>query len=531
MRRPVARLLAMLLGVVLVLSAPAGVRAQAPSAGARPGRFAGDGIVVGLEYVTLDSLPMVRSMADAFATTGMTGMKHYAEAVRWGEMQAGPNLPIDFTKLDWFVGEYQQRGFTELTVTLMSQCRWGSRHVPWIGKSTNASPKPEFLAEYERWIGAVVERYDADGKDDLPGLRWPVRTIEIGSEFSSYQPEAVQDYLTTLAAAHRAAHRAFPDVRVGHAAFLITPVNLDVADPTEYERAWAARKHPDPHHGLADQRAILDHPECFDFVNLHNLGSPYEIESLMRWVRYETGRRRYTKPVVISDTLPTSYIGWGSATQPKGANRGAIVAPAMEADRERLAAFFTKLLRKDAATLAWTRGFVAADHVQRTIIAAEQGIALLNLSFTTDLPFLTLPVLQAGAGISAWGGAVETNLLTARVQQTYPLFHAIGQLMGHLSGIERVERIHLADPHARVYRLQRADRSIWVAWFDPGRALLPEDGQPSITVEIPAGVGSVVVEPVITGLGQTTPHRRSQTGQKGMIPLTLTHTPVYVLPE
>lgn len=35
---------------------------------------------------------------------------------------------------------------------------------------------------YASWLGAVVERYDGDGIDDMPGLQYPIRHWEIGNE-------------------------------------------------------------------------------------------------------------------------------------------------------------------------------------------------------------------------------------------------------------------------------------------------------------------------------------------------------------
>jgi len=145
---------------------------------------------------------------------------------------------------------------------------WASKNVPRLGKYTNTAPKPEYKELFESWITSVVERYDGDGVNDMPGLRWPVHYFEIGSEFSSYQPEPVEEYLETLRMAYRAAHRASNHVMIGHSAFLIAPVNLDVKSPRDYEKVWATTKIADRHHGLNDQRIILDHPELFDFQNL-----------------------------------------------------------------------------------------------------------------------------------------------------------------------------------------------------------------------------------------------------------------------
>lgn len=504
----------------------AGAAAQTPT----PGRFAGGGIVIGLQYASLDNPSVASGMAAAFAATGIPGMKHDVEAVRWGQMQSGPDEDIDFQKLDRFVREYQAAGFTELTVSLKPHSRWASKDVRLL-TSTDASPKPQYRELFQAWVGAVVERYDGDGVDDMEGLRWPIRTVEIGSELSSYQPEPVEEYLETLQLAYEAAHRAAEDVRIGHAAFLFAPVNMDVAAPSEYDAVWEEARRIDNHHGLADMRVILDHPEAFDFINIHILGEPYEIEHVMRWIAYETGLRGYDKPVVISDTTPTSYIGWGPADRCAGQPLGIIASPATEGDRCRLAAYFTRLLDRDPATLDWTRGFVAADHVQRSIIAAEQGVRLINLAFVTDVLWLTLKPMNASAGISAWGGAIRINPWTGQVLEYFPPYYAIQQMMGHLRGSRSIRRVSHEDPRARIYRVEGEAGELWVAWMDPRRALLPEDGTPSIEVELEVGPGTFSLEPVITARGQTEAARSPGRAVAGTLSLTLTHTPIYILPR
>jgi len=524
-------LVALLFAVPGTACLPPGTAAQeATDTTAAPGRFAGDGIVVGFEYALLDSPRLVAGMAATFAETGIPGMKHYVEAVQWGNMQSGPDEEIDFETFDRFVREYQAHGFTELTISLKPHSRWASKDVRRL-TSTNASPRPEYRELFREWVRAVVERYDADGVDDMDGLRWPVRYVEIGNELSSYQPEPVEEYLETLRLAYEAAHEAFDEVRVGHAAFLFAPVDMRVEDPAGWDEAWRTTPRVDDHHGLDDMRAVLDHPDRFDFVNLHNLGDPYEIEDLVRWVRWETTRRGYEKPIVISDTTPTSYIGWGPANRCTGRPLGVLARPATEADRCRLAAYFTRLLDGDEETLAWTRSFVAADQVQRTIIAAEQGVRVINLAFVSDLFWLTLKPMGAGAGISAWGGAIRINPWTGRVLERYPLFHAARQLMGHLSGYRSVRRIDFPDPRVRVYRVDAADGSRWVAWLEPGRALIPEDGTPGrdVTLDLPAG--TYTIERAITAMGREEAESEAVEAPAGSLALRLTHAPVYVVPR
>ena len=185
---------------------------------------------------------------------------------------------------------------------------------------------------------------------------------------------------------------------------------------------------------------------------------------------------------------------------------------------------------KDRATLAWTRGFVAADHVQRAIIAAEQSTRLIHLSFVSDLPWLTMKLARAGAGISAWSGAVRQEPRSGRVPERYPLFFALRQLMGHLDGYRTVRRVPTGDAAARIYRIEHSAGVRWIAWRDPAGVLLPQDGEPTLAIDLEVGRPTVELEPVITRLGVEEATRRRVRTDEGRVRLDLSHTPMYVLP-
>lgn len=146
-------------------------------------------ISIGVEYVLIDNAGKIGPYARELAQTGITAAKHYAEHIEWNEMQKSASAPIDFSRVDGFVREFQVAGFRDLVVCLRSKSKWASKKYALIGVQ-NISPKLEFLDDYGRWIGAIVERYDADGEDDMPGLRRAVEWYEIGSELSTYESEA-----------------------------------------------------------------------------------------------------------------------------------------------------------------------------------------------------------------------------------------------------------------------------------------------------------------------------------------------------
>ncbi|MBI5708843.1 MAG: hypothetical protein HZC42_00820 [Candidatus Eisenbacteria bacterium] len=481
-------------------------------------------ILVGIEY----ALP---GEARGFAPLGVPAVKPLPDQFTWGKMQAGPDRPVDFRVLDRLVREYQQAGFSEIVLGLKSNCAWGVKDA-----RANLAPRPQHEARYAAWVGAIVERYDGDGRDDMPGLKAPVRWFEVGVEFSSYEPEPVEDYLRMLALAHGAAKAANPDAQVLHAAFLTTTVFRDHPAPEAVEPAYARGDRRILFHPLSSLRAVLDHPELFDALNVHALGDPYEIEDLARWLRWETARRHYQKPLVISDTSPSPFIAWGPATVVAGppGKRGVVVPPATEADRLRLAAYFRRLLDGDPATVRWVHAFVAEDMAKKVVVAAEQGARLLDTSFMEDLEILKARLFHAAAGNSAWGGMVEVKVRPLRdereVVELRPSFNAVRQVWSHLKDAAAVRRIATDDPRVRLYELSDADGARgWIAWLEPGHLLLPGDPVPSAVVELQVpGDAMAQAELLITTPGQSEPARRAVRAQGGTFALDLTPTPVFV---
>ncbi|MCI0543511.1 MAG: hypothetical protein L0Z49_03575, partial [Actinobacteria bacterium] len=391
---------------------------------------------------------MIDIQAEVLSEAGFTAAKPIAEAITWGVMQTGPENPIDFGRLDDMVATFQAVGFTDFTLALKPHSSWASIDAAGL-RSTNPAPRPEFLDDYANWVGAVVERYDADGVDDMPGLAHPIRHYEIGSEFSSYEPEPVDVYLETLEIAYESAHTAYPEVMVGHAAFLVMGLLVDHPDPATILDGLSVDRYGP--HDFGDIRAILDRPELFDYLNIHALAHPGEIEEMVAWLDWETAQRGYRKPIVISDTSPNPFVAFGPATmcdRPAG-QMGFMFYPATEEDRCRIADYFGRVLDQDPDTLEWLRAYVAADMVKKVVISAEQGIALINTSFVIDLPFLDAPIGQAGAGNAGWGGMMRIGSGT-----TYPNLLAMGQLMGKIDDSSAVRRLDIDGPEGtRVYEL------------------------------------------------------------------------------
>lgn len=484
----------------------------------------GKEILIGVEYV-------INGIAKDFKDLGIPCVKPLPGSFSWDKMQKSSDSPIDFSFTDKYVKEFQATGFTCLIFGL----RTNSNLLidPWmVDKNYPKSQAidPKYYQQFSTWVKSLVERYDHDGVADLAGLKYPIYHYEIGVEFSSYQPEPTEVYLKSLELGYQAAHEASDKAIIGHSAFLATGPMSKNPGPAEYGKAFRENSLGTAGKGLNDIRKILDRPDVFDVINLHNLGWPYEIEDLVKWISYETSQRNYTKPIIISDTVPTSFAGMGPATVCSGKKLASIFPPAKEADRCRLAEYFKKLINKDEQHLNWLRRYLAADTVQRVVIAADQGIELIDTAFTGDLPGATTALFQAGAGNSGWGGMVDLEYSffnQPKITGRRPAYYALQQLQENISGYDSITRVK-AEDNLRLYKGEKEGKTFFIAWYGYRELYLPDDSLPRKNFNIDLGKDVATLEEM-----KITPEivRKNLTTNNGKLNIDLTPEPVYIFLE
>ncbi len=80
------------------------------------------------------------------------------------------------------------------------------------GKKHGPSPyKPNDMEAYKEFVRRVVERYDGDGENDMPGLRYPVLYYEILNEPDLDNEESAQAYFEIL----KRSYQAVKEVNLG----------------------------------------------------------------------------------------------------------------------------------------------------------------------------------------------------------------------------------------------------------------------------------------------------------------------------
>lgn len=495
-----------------------------------PGGVAGSAIAVGIEY----AFP---GTASVFAETGMQGAKPFPEGfTRWGKMQPDLAKPVDFGPLDALVREYQEAGLTDLTFGLRYDHGKASVNATTGGAflgNANSQPRPEYLEAFDAWLRAMVERYDGDGVDDMPGLVAGVEYWELGVEYSSYVPESGSEYVSLLERAFRVMHEAGGDaIRVAHAAFLVAGPIEGVTDPSEYPAAIAGGPAKIRTKRYDEIELILSRPDLTDVWNIHSLGDPSEIDHLVRWLRWEEEQRGISpKPIIVSDTSASPYVAFGIGTTCTGPLHAIPIYPATAADHCRIADYFKALVDGDAEAEAFARKQTAEDSVKKIVIAASDGVLLINSAFTEDIDYLKGGVLglgiPAGAGFGGWAGILDVHRNAATQQRTvkgrYPGFYAMRQLLGWLEGYTSLRRVDTGDDRVRLYSIERLDSTSWIAWFDPKAPVLPGDAV-SYELALPDVKGKVVMENLLSGVGEKEPVERDGVASR----IVLSDTPVFI---
>lgn len=101
----------------------------------------------------------------------------------WFGMQPDSESLINFTRTDSIIQLFGRHRFS-LAWNLLPNAPWAYPNKPDCQPDTilgipiytkHCAPEAEFEQHWIDYINAIVERYDGDGVDDMPGLQQPVR--------------------------------------------------------------------------------------------------------------------------------------------------------------------------------------------------------------------------------------------------------------------------------------------------------------------------------------------------------------------
>jgi hypothetical protein len=160
--------------------------------------------------------------------------------VRWAKPMANPSGPFIWGLIEPQKGKYNWQGIDRYIQRIQGynmallaviwpfaewdQANWGTvtntASLIFDDRMCRGRRKPYDMDAYRRFVSALVERYDGDGIDDMPGLKYPIKhwqahcSPSVQEEYFTYFDGSPEDYLELLQATYQAVKEADPEAKV-----------------------------------------------------------------------------------------------------------------------------------------------------------------------------------------------------------------------------------------------------------------------------------------------------------------------------
>ncbi len=487
----------------------------------------------------------ILGVAETYAAAGVSYSKLQDAFAIWGNIEPEPGQ-YQWGPLDALVLEYQQAGFTGLQMDLAAHSPWAVSTPPALGNQGDTFPKEEYLDDYAAYVTAIVERYDHDGVDDMPGLLYPIHDYGVEREFTGFWPGTAEEYVRLLRITYPAIKAADPEANVLLVALLMADVFDGNPSPAEINRRLTVntdfmRK------SVPEIRTILAACDAYDMVDFHSLGNYTEIPLTAAWIRQELQANGCgERPIWIGDAFPMSgLIGFGGFVPPTP------FAPVTLETRDAV----VKLLQavadpsdpEHAADQAWLYAETAIGLTRKIVVSAGEGLRGINIGnledWKTGIPGIDKPVVPM-LGASMFMGLTDTTITNERPGGTLPFtgqdwskarrvgdlrpaWYALALVTEKIGQFTSVQKLDLA-PGVWAYRFETASGPLWVLWYDDRLLYLPGETPPSVTVSLPFEAASALLTFTPTIIGQTEPETQTLQAASGTLTFDLGATPVFV---
>jgi hypothetical protein len=448
----------------------------------------------------------------------------------WNGMQPTPTSSINLSQSDSWVRRFQKHGFS-LIWNLIPNAVWsreGNSTCLDTTSSGECAPGPNFEQHWYNYIRTIVERYDGDGVDDMPGLVVPVRyyvmtqEVYFGGGANGDAGDAKgegfwEDNMYNLVRLHDITHRAIRDADptgntrlVGSGGWLLDlysdfPDYPLVDGPTVQARLGGANLSHSIYRKGFDSLAYLlgrlgddsDGVKC-DYIGWHPHSGWKATDQSFRFIR----RYAPSKPIFVDDMW--SYIFTDVFPYPGYAQF--IGIDSMEGDFPNatvasIANLRDRLNAGDTAALNWYNAKGARDAVKCFTTAFGGGAERASFTFSNDFnpnhPLYLLSQLWRYTGLV---GHKNTNYAHKPVTYTMKL------LVDKLHDFTSVQLLDVSsNPYTRVYKFERGRGTpCYIAWSEA----VPNPVDPSVpngeTVTFDLGSDTAIVTHIITRPGTAT---------------------------
>lgn len=407
--------------------------------------------------------------------------------VRWDYFE--PKAPINgrhsyrWDLLDSSLRKVQSEGFN-IKCVLGSTSPWAVGTKVNFGAKMSGPPKPQFLDDYGEWIFNIVERYDGDGVQDMPGLRYPVKHWQIDSEiWSNSWSGTPGDYISLLKTAYIAAKTADNKAKIHVANFLSFDPNILIdKNVRRQEKAQTKKARRKLSRGSSFINQCLDNHRYFDIIGFHANDNYKKIPIVVKWLLQEMKKRGYQKPIWIGDAASAPLLTRGkhdpfsSKTKDdlkKETSLSEILGNTNHARYREVEAWF----RREQAMVSF----------KKCVVAMACGVEKIFLVAAFDWPHYHAI------------GFHHTGILD-RQGRPRPVYYTYKLLIQKLDRFESIETLNIAEG-IWAYKFIVDHKPIYVLW---------KDGEKMQTVHLDLRARSVRITNVVSSENGTFKKRESE---------------------
>ncbi len=235
--------------------------------------------------------------------------------LRWGDAEPAKGS-YQTELMDKSIKQTADHGLS-IVVSLVAASPWGTNPAALQSKcgSYTCTGIPTDHEAWKNFIRTIVERYDGDGNQDMPGLKHPIKYWQIENEWLAQWKNSAEDYLAHLKETSETVKQADPEAKIilaGATARLIaaadgywqnntvqtgtSDADLKVLSVDEYIH----KAKNSPRYKTAKQKLELifsqGHP-YFDIVDFHTYGEPEEIVASANFIKDLMHKNGYAKPI------------------------------------------------------------------------------------------------------------------------------------------------------------------------------------------------------------------------------------------
>ena len=447
------------------------------------------------------------NLAQVYADMGARWAK--IPLVAWGRAEANaPNGGIHkyrWGPLDKLVKEYQNAGF-HLQMVLKAANPWASDASKTEGGfkgrgegAVSAPPKPEHRVNYHAWVAAIVERYDADGHNDMPGIKYPVLYWEIESEaqHEGYWRGSAQEYGELLKLAHDAAKEACPESRI-----ILSGMNMGdlfYGEPTEQELEKHMASLPEFHRkGVEFVEYTMSLVDYFDVIELHYNRNYKTIPHEVAWIKRKLAEHSVEKAIWAGDAISTRWLFSKENGDPKPYEDDTIFSDLTRG-------------RENSDAALWFRAEQSRVSVKRMVAGTAAGLERVILLLTQDWP------APQGKVMDFYKNWMVAGLID-RQKRPRPAYYAVQQATRLLDDFKSGERLSSDQKGVSLFRFEFDGRPpVFVVWAD--------DYAGRVSLKLP--YNKATVETIVTTKGEKA-QGRNYIASGGSLNIDVDETPQFI---